>query len=248
METQDSTNTATSTNAVETATGVPQEQTASTFLNLPAEIRNRIYYAAAGEPTYLNASKPQTYTHHGLLAVNQQIRKEFLSIYYTTHGVEVEVTNGRGGTEEAQKWLQVFAPIAFPWLHKFGISLHFPCGCTGGMMKHSIYLTFGHPEYTEYTPMMEQHLLPRGLYGSEFRICGHLMNCKDFTTAFIWERMEGREEVRFTRQDFEAFVGEVGRLIGYPMRRFPFSHHMVEVEDFDLAEFLEKVETQLEGH
>lgn len=86
------------------AVEVPQKSNSeakTTFLSLPAEIRNEIYSLAIVEPVTLNIRSVHPYLlEPGLLATNRQVRSEALGIWYSGNAFEID------GSSPAVKFLR----------------------------------------------------------------------------------------------------------------------------------------------
>ena len=73
------------------------------FIELPAELRNRIYRLALLEPDAIKINDSSTPQEPSLLSACRQIRQEAISIYYGENHFELQVADLDPTT--AQKWL-----------------------------------------------------------------------------------------------------------------------------------------------
>lgn len=85
-----------------------QRGTGSRLLDLPPELRNRIYYYTALDAVGRHASNPR-YGAPGLLAVCRQVRQEFSSLYFSDAIMTMERLTW--GHEPIGRWLTHWEPV-----------------------------------------------------------------------------------------------------------------------------------------
>lgn len=164
--------------------------------------------------------------------MSRQTRKEFLPVYYGTHGLAFAVAGQRVHTESASEWLRVFGPEAFRWLRRF--KLYIPYSTHGTpTYGHTVFIAFGETEMLITREYIRKYCfnkpkdVPKGIQALNFWICGlgKMEKYEEQIAAFLHQRIEANEieaneEVRLTLEDFEDLVCELARWGSFDIRGF----------------------------
>lgn len=226
------------------------EQSSLALLGLPAEIRIRIYEYVTGYPQLMDIDSRGCFDYPVLVAVNRQLRQEFLAVYYRHDELYIGPFATRLAHEHEQNawdWLRLFGTDVIPRLRNSCI------GCFHGVGWGYVNINLGRPSDWDEMREPEEQCLMR-----DWTECLTLesSNCQvsvsgrfaertlTYVVDFLKQHLQGKRRFHLTLPEFETLFGEIGRINGRPMSLFPYES---KLEDVDTAEFWQLVEGATDG-